>query len=170
MAPHQCVAAVSGTDPAGHWSGRVADCPAQPGQEGPHSCVKCQLARTHASTDGESGVGVCVCVHSMLVIETIWTTTVCLTCLLCRAALCVLGLQFSSVVGAVTPSGLLLLWPLLVLSVVHVVMGVVPGGRVGLAAEPSGALSISSCVSTLAGTQQLPGGICRPAQQGTWGT
>jgi hypothetical protein len=41
---------------------------------------------------------------------------------------CCFGLQFSSIVGAVTPSGLLLLWPLLVLSLVHIVMGVVPGG------------------------------------------
>jgi len=45
----------------------------------------------------------------------------------CLTACCWLCLQFSSIVGAVTPTGLLLLWPLLVLSLVHVVLGVVPG-------------------------------------------
>jgi hypothetical protein len=36
-------------------------------------------------------------------------------------------LQFSSIVGAVTPTNLLLLWPLLVLSLLHVAMGMLPG-------------------------------------------
>lgn len=48
-------------------------------------------------------------------------------CCRCVVPVCCFVLQFSSIVGAVTPSGLLLLWPLLVLSLVHIVMGVVPG-------------------------------------------
>jgi hypothetical protein len=48
-------------------------------------------------------------------------------CCRCVVHVCCFVLQFSSIVGAVTPSGLLLLWPLLVLSLVHIVMGVVPG-------------------------------------------
>lgn len=42
------------------------------------------------------------------------------------------ALMFSSIVGAVTPSNLLQLWPLLVLSLVHVVMGLVPGELISL--------------------------------------
>lgn len=36
-------------------------------------------------------------------------------------------LQFSSIVGAITSTNLVLMWPLMVLSVLHVLLGVVPG-------------------------------------------
>jgi hypothetical protein len=57
-------------------------------------------------------------------------------CLICEFALAVL--QFSSIVGAITPTNLVLMWPLMVLSVLHVLLGVVPG-RAQLPAQPPSA-------------------------------
>jgi hypothetical protein len=47
-------------------------------------------------------------------------------CFVCALALFDV-LQFSSIVGAITPTNLVLMWPLMVLSVLHVLLGVVPG-------------------------------------------
>lgn len=67
------------------------------------------------------------------------------------------ALLFSSIVGAVTPSGLALLWPLLLVSLLHIVIGVIPAWLLGWAAGlPRDMLFFTVMASSLPNCGNLP--------------
>lgn len=67
------------------------------------------------------------------------------------------ALMFSSIVGAVTPSGLVLLWPMLLMSLLHIVLGVIPAWLLGWAARlPNDMLFFTIMTSSLPNCGNLP--------------